>query len=135
AEAALVLEEELTFERQLALTLESRGLIADFNHADGSLTVIHSHQSPFQMQDVFSRHLHIPEHKVRVTAPDLGRGFGMKIKPYAEEVAVAAASMRLGRAGKDSGDRLQTLPSPAPSPAHPHPARIALQARGAPAGP
>ena len=50
----------------MAMTLEPRGLIADFNRSDGSLTVIHSHQSPFQMQDVFSRHLDIPEHKVRV---------------------------------------------------------------------
>ena len=60
AEADVVIEEELRFERQMAMTLEARGLIADFDPSDGSLTVIHAHQSPFQMQDVFSRHLHIP---------------------------------------------------------------------------
>ena len=67
----------------MAMTLEARGLIADFNPGDGSLTVIHAHQSPFQMQDVFSRHLGIPEHKVRVIAPDIGGGFGMKLNIYA----------------------------------------------------
>ena len=64
AEADLVIEEELRFERQMAMTLEARGLIADFDPSEGTLTVIHAHQSPFQMQDVLSRHLHIPEHKV-----------------------------------------------------------------------
>jgi carbon-monoxide dehydrogenase large subunit len=79
AEADVVIEEELRFERQMAMTLEARGLIADFDPSEGSLTVIHAHQSPFQMQDVFSRHLHIPEHKVRVVAPDIGGAFGMKL--------------------------------------------------------
>ena len=68
ADADIVIEEELRFERQMAVTLETRGLIADFNPGDGSLTVIHAHQSPFQMQEVFSRHLKIPEHKIRVIA-------------------------------------------------------------------
>ena len=58
--ADIVIEEELRFERQMAMTLETRGLIADFNPGDGSLTVIHAHQSPFQMQEVFSRHLKFP---------------------------------------------------------------------------
>src|SRR5262249_60660111 len=66
AEADLVIEEELRFERQMAMTLEARGLIADYNPGDGSLTVIHAHQSPFQMQEIFADNLGIPEHKVRV---------------------------------------------------------------------
>ena len=57
AEADIVIEEELRFERQMAMTLEARGLIADFDPSEGTLTVIHAHQSPFQMQEVFSRHL------------------------------------------------------------------------------
>jgi len=38
AEADVVIEEELLFERQMAMALEARGLIADFNPGDGSLT-------------------------------------------------------------------------------------------------
>ena len=130
AEADLVIEEEFRFERQMAMTLEPRGLIADFNRADGSLTVIHSHQSPFQMQDVFSRHLRIPEHKVRVIAPDIGGGFGMKINPYTDEVAVAAASMLLGRPVKFCVDRLESFVSDAHSRDHRIKARIALKNSG-----
>jgi aerobic carbon-monoxide dehydrogenase large subunit len=95
AEADIVIEEELRFERQMAMTLETRGLIADFNPGDGSLTVIHAHQSPFQMQEIFSRHLKIPAHKVRVTAPDIGGGFGMKLNVYSDEIATVVASMLL----------------------------------------
>ena len=128
--ADLLIEEEFRFERQLALTLEPRGLIADFNQAEGSLSVIHSHQSPFQMQDVFSRHLHIPEQKVRVQAPDVGGGFGMKINLYAEEVAVAAVSIRLGRPVKYIVDRLESFLSDAHSRDHVIKARLAVNKSG-----
>ena len=130
AAADLVIEEELRFERQMAMTLEPRGLIADFNPADGSLTVIHSHQSPFQMQDVFSRHLQIPEHKVRVTAPDIGGGFGMKLNLYTDEVAVVAASMKLGRPVKYCVNRLESFVSDAHARDHRIRARIALKSTG-----
>ena len=109
AEADFVIEEELRFERQMAMTLEARGLIADFDPSEGSLTVIHAHQSPFQMQDVFSRHLHIPEHKVRVVAPDIGGAFGMKLNIHVDEIATVVASMVLGRPVKFCVDRLEFL--------------------------
>jgi carbon-monoxide dehydrogenase large subunit len=127
AEADLVLEEDLRFERQMAMTLEPRGLIADFNPGDGSLTVIHSHQSPFQMQNVFSRHLGIPEQRVRVIAPDIGGGFGMKLNLYTEEVAVAAASMLLGRPVKYCVDRLESFLSDAHARDHRIKARMAVK--------
>jgi carbon-monoxide dehydrogenase large subunit len=130
ARADLIVEEEFRFERQSAMTLEPRGLIADFNKAEGSLTVIHSHQSPFQMQDTFSRHLGIPEQKVRVLAPDVGGGFGMKINLYAEEVAVAAVSMRLGRPVKYIADRLESFVSDAHSRDHVIKAKMALKQTG-----
>ena len=108
AEADLVIEDELRFERQMAMTLETRGLIADYNPGDGSLTVIHAHQSPFQMQEVFSRHLDIPAHKVRVVSPDVGGAFGMKLNVYADEIATVVASMLLGRPVKFCVDRLES---------------------------
>ncbi len=130
ADAAVVVEDEFRFERQLAMTLEPRGLIADFNSSDGSLTVIHSHQSPFQMQDVFSQHLGIPEHKVKVLAPDIGGGFGMKLNLYAEELAVAAASMRLGRPVKYCADRLESFLADAHARDHVLTARMAVSSAG-----
>jgi carbon-monoxide dehydrogenase large subunit len=130
ASADLVIDEELRFERQMATTLEPRGLIADFNPGDGSLTVIHSHQSPFQMQYVFSRHLGIPEQKVRVSAPDVGGGFGMKLNIYGDEIATAVASMILGQPVKFCADRLESFVSDAQARDHRIRCRIAVQKSG-----
>jgi aerobic carbon-monoxide dehydrogenase large subunit len=130
AEADVVIEEELRFERQTAMTLEARGLIADFNRGDGSLTVTHSHQSPFQMQHIFSKHLGIPEHLVRVTAPDVGGGFGMKLNIYSDEIATVVASMILGRPVKLCVDRLESFVSDAQARDHRIKCRIAVKKSG-----
>lgn len=130
AEADVVIEQELRFERQMAMTLETRGLIADFNPGDGSLTVTHSHQSPFQMQHIFSRHLGIPEHLVRVVSPDVGGGFGMKLNVYSDEIATVVASMILGRPVKFCVDRLESFVSDAQARDHVIKCRIAVKQSG-----
>src|SRR5262245_8765394 len=130
AEADVVVEEELRFERQMAMPLEARGLIADFNPGDGSLTVIHSHQSPFQMQHIFSRHLGIPEHQVRVVAPDVGGGFGLKVNIHVDEVATAVASMLLRRPVKFCVDRLESFVADAHAHDHRIKCRIAVKKSG-----
>jgi CO/xanthine dehydrogenase Mo-binding subunit len=109
--AAHILEHQFNFVRQTGLTLEPRGLIADFDPGAESLTVYHSHQSPHQMQGVFSRHLGIPEHKVRVIAPDVGGGFGLKVNVYAEELAVVAISKMIGLPVKFCADRIESFVS------------------------
>ncbi len=109
ASAGHVIEETFTFHRQTGLSLEPRGLIADYDPGAETLTVYHSHQSPYQMQGVFSRQLGIPEHRVRVIAPDVGGGFGIKINVYADEVAVAVISRMLGRPVKFIADRLESF--------------------------
>ena len=40
---------------------KTRSILADYNAAEHSLTVYHSTQAPHMMQDIFSRHLGIPE--------------------------------------------------------------------------
>jgi carbon-monoxide dehydrogenase large subunit len=130
AEAATVVADQFRFERQQAMTLEARGLIADFNPADGSLTVIHAHQSPFQMQDLFSQHFEIPEHKVRVVTPDIGGGFGMKLNVYVDEFATIAASIKLGRPVKYCADRLESFLADAHARDHSVRARMAVSSDG-----
>ena len=111
ASAKVVVEEVFHFHRQTGLSLEPRGLIAHYDPGGETLTVYHSHQSPYQMQGVFSRQLGIPEHRVRVIAPDIGGGFGIKINVYAEEVAVAVISRMLGRPVKFIADRIESFVS------------------------
>jgi len=126
AAAHRIVAQRFVFERQTGLTLEPRGLVADWDPGAETLTVHHSHQSPFQMQDVFSRHLDVPEHRVRVIAPDIGGGFGLKINVYAEELAVAAIAKRLGRPVKFIADRLESFVSDAHSRDHAISARLAV---------
>ena len=130
AEAAIVVERSFSFERQTGLTLEPRGLIADWDSGREALTVYHSHQSPFQMQDVFSRHFGIPEHRVRVVTPDVGGGFGMKLNVYAEDLAVVAASRLLARPVKFCADRLESFVSDSHARDHRIKARIGVAQDG-----
>jgi carbon-monoxide dehydrogenase large subunit len=130
AEAAVTVERRFVFGRQTAMTLEPRGLIADWDRGSETLTVHHAHQSPFQMQDVFSRQFGIPEHKVRVIAPDVGGGFGMKLNVYAEDLAVVAVSRLLGRPVKFCADRLESFVSDSHARDHRITARIAVAADG-----
>ena len=51
-----------TFGRHTGVPLETRATVADWNPGDESLTVYASHQTPWQQQDVISRHLGIDEH-------------------------------------------------------------------------
>ncbi|MEE2721728.1 MAG: xanthine dehydrogenase family protein molybdopterin-binding subunit [Pseudomonadota bacterium] len=109
SKAAFTVTHEFEFGRHTAVTLEGRALIAHWDRVEERLTVHHSHQSPYQMQDVFSRHLNIPEHKVRVITPDIGGGFGLKINVHGEELAVAAVAKMIGKPVKFTADRLESF--------------------------
>jgi len=130
AESGCVIGRHFRFHRQTGLTLEPRGLIADFNPGSETLTVYHSHQSPFQMQDAFARHMRLPESCVRVIAPDVGGGFGVKINTYAEELAVAVISRLLKRPVKFCADRLESFSSDMHSRDHEVFAKIAVDQDG-----
>jgi carbon-monoxide dehydrogenase large subunit len=82
------------------------------------------------MQGVFSRQLGMPEHKVRVIAPDVGGGFGLKINVYAEEVAVAVLSKLASRPVKFLADRIESFLSDIHARDHKVTARMAVDAGG-----
>ena len=111
AEATTVIERTLSFGRHTGVTLEPRGLIADFDPTVRSLSVHTSHQSPWQQQDVFSRLFRIDEHDVRIITPDIGGGFGLKLQVYSDEIAAVAISVLIGRPVKFIADRLEAFVS------------------------
>ena len=67
---------------------------------------------------------------MRVIAPDVGGGFGLKINVYAEEVAVAALSKMVGRPVKFLADRLESFVSDIHVRDHKITARMAVDAAG-----
>src|SRR5688572_29757065 len=108
-QADVVVEETFHFGRHTGVCLEGRAILADYNAAEHSLTVYHATQAPHMMQDIFSRHLGIPEANVRVIAKDIGGAFGINVHVYPDEMATAALSVMLRRPVKFVADRLESF--------------------------
>jgi carbon-monoxide dehydrogenase large subunit len=109
AAADVVVEKTYDFSRHTGVTNEPRAILADYNPAEHSLVVYHGTQAPNMMQDIFSRHLNIPESNVRVVCKDVGGSFGIKVHVYADEMATAALSVMLRRPVKFVADRLESF--------------------------
>src|SRR5919109_5501520 len=109
ARADVVVDETFHFGRHTGVCLEGRAILADYNAAEHSLTVYHATQAPHMMQDIFSRHLNIPEANVRVITKDVGGSFGIKVHVYPDEMATAALSVKLRRPVKFVADRLESF--------------------------
>ncbi|KPK19028.1 MAG: carbon monoxide dehydrogenase [Betaproteobacteria bacterium SG8_41] len=130
AKADIVVEETYDFGRHTGVTLEPRSILADYNAAEHTLTVYHATQTPHMMQDIFSRHLDIPEGNVRVIAKDVGGSFGIKVHVYADEMAAAALSVMLRRPVKFVADRLESFISDIHAREHTATVRLACSKEG-----
>jgi carbon-monoxide dehydrogenase large subunit len=109
AAADVVVDGTFSFGRHTAVSLEPRALIADYDKYTRRLTIHTSSQVPHMIQTVFARTLGLPEHTVRVVAPDVGGSFGLKIHTFGDEIAACAAAMALGRPVKFIADRLESF--------------------------
>ena len=109
ARADVVVEETFHFGRHTGVCLEGRVIVADYNAAEHTLTAYQATQAPHMMQDIFSKHLGIPEGQVRVVSKDVGGSFGIKVHVYPDEMATAALSMMLRRPVKFYADRMESF--------------------------
>jgi aerobic carbon-monoxide dehydrogenase large subunit len=130
AAADLVVEETYHFGRHTGVTLEARSVLADFNAGENTLTVYHSHQAPHMMQDLYSRHLGLPESSVRVICKDVGGSFGIKVHSYPDDFATVAIAKILKRPVKFVADRLESFVSDVHAREHRVHARLAAMADG-----
>ena len=97
ANAARVWRRRFTTSRHTGVPIEPRALVADFEPATRALTVWISTQVPHMMQAVLADLFSLPEHRVRVIAPDVGGSFGIKIHVYQDDLAAVALAMTLAR--------------------------------------
>ncbi|MFG2652195.1 xanthine dehydrogenase family protein molybdopterin-binding subunit [Streptomyces sp. NPDC048436] len=107
--AACVVHVESRTGRQNALPLETRGVVAHWDDRDEQLVLQTCTQVPHQVRTVASRCLRLDERAVRVVVPDMGGGFGQKCVVGREEIAAAAAALRLRRPVKWIEDRKDAL--------------------------
>ena len=97
ASSARVVSLRVVQQRLAGVAMEPRSVLADFDPSTEELTLWVSCQAPFRIRAEVARLLDLPESRVRVIAPDVGGGFGVKSGPYREEVLLAWLARRLAR--------------------------------------
>jgi aerobic carbon-monoxide dehydrogenase large subunit len=107
--ADVVLEETFQIQRYVGMPLETRGVVAQWDRRDGSLTTWNSTQVSHFVQQGLVTALELPPHRIRVIAPDLGGGFGTKASGYPEDVLVPLAARALNRPVKWIEDRREHM--------------------------
>ncbi|MBK9134534.1 MAG: xanthine dehydrogenase family protein molybdopterin-binding subunit [Betaproteobacteria bacterium] len=107
---------KLTFRnnRLIPNAIEPRAANASYSVTDDAYTLYVANQNPHVERLLMCAFvLGIPEHKMRVVAPDVGGGFGSKIFLYGEETALVWASKQLGRPIKWTAERSESFLSDA----------------------
>ena len=78
AAADAVFTETFAIQRYVGMPLETRGVVAQWDRRDETLTTWNSTQVSHFVQQGLVAALELPPHRIRVIAPDLGGGFGTK---------------------------------------------------------
>ncbi len=129
AEAAHVTTLELVNQRLVANPMEPRVAVGDYNRATGDHTLYTTSQNPHVIRLLMCAFvLGLPEHKVRVVAPDVGGGFGTKIFHYAEEAFCTFAAKAVNRPVKWTASRSEAFISDAQGRDHVTKIELALDA-------
>ncbi|MBL8673421.1 MAG: molybdopterin-dependent oxidoreductase, partial [Rhodospirillales bacterium] len=131
AKAAHVTKIDLVNNRLIPNAMEPRAAAAEYDRGTGNYTLYTTSQNPHVARLVLSAFvLGIPEHKLRVVAPDVGGGFGSKIFIYAEETMCVWAAGKVGRAIKWTAERGESFMSDAHGRDHVSHAELALDKDG-----
>jgi len=131
AKAAHVTTLEFVNNRLIPNAIEPRAANAMYTRHDDSYTLYVASQNPHVERLLMTAFvLGLPEHKVRVIAPDVGGGFGSKIYLYAEETALVWASKRVGRPIKWTAERSESFLSDAHGRDHVTKAELAVDKNG-----
>ena len=108
--AAHVTTLELVNNRLVANPMEPRVAVGDYNSTNDESTLYTTSQNPHVIRLLMGAFvLGIPEHKLRVIAPDVGGGFGSKIFHYAEEAFCTFAAKAIGRPVKWTASRSEAF--------------------------
>jgi carbon-monoxide dehydrogenase large subunit len=130
-EAAHITKLDLVNNRLIPNAMEPRAAIGVYNRASDEYTLYVSNQNPHVERLLLTAFvMGLPEHKVRVVAPDVGGGFGSKIYLYAEDVCVTWASKKLNRTIKWTAERSESFLTDAHGRDHVSHAELAIDKDG-----
>jgi aerobic carbon-monoxide dehydrogenase large subunit len=130
ARADVVVEDVFSINRVMPLPMEARGVIAEYNPGTGELLVHTSSQTPHLNRKQLAEILGLDEGRVRVIAPMVGGGFGMKLGVYPEDLLACLHSMATGRPVKWVEDRLEHFRSSTQAREARHTAQLGATADG-----
>jgi len=129
--AARVVELTLASNRLAASPIEPRAYLCDYDAASGRSTLYATSQQPHYLRRWLSLYtLHVPEHRLRVVAPDVGGGFGVKGNFPVEVSTVVWAAQLLHRPVKWTSTRSEAFLSDAQARDHYTVARMGFAADG-----
>jgi carbon-monoxide dehydrogenase large subunit len=131
SEAVHTVSLDLRNQRLIPHAIEPRAVLADYDTIRGELTLHMTTQNPHVHRLLMClASIGLPEHKVRVVAPEVGGGFGSKIHHYPDEAITAFCSMQVGRPVKWTATRTETNVTDAHGRDHVTHAEMALDGNG-----
>lgn len=107
--ASISVRQTFRMNRHASVPMEGRGVLAYWDSRLDELVVYTSTQFPHVIRTELARLLGLAERRLRVIAPDVGGGFGVKSNLHPEEVVVAAIAMRVGHPVRWVEDRREHL--------------------------
>ncbi|HUM68348.1 MAG TPA: molybdopterin-dependent oxidoreductase, partial [Chloroflexota bacterium] len=109
ANAAHVVKQYMHIPRIHVASIETCGMVANYNSATGKMQLYMTTQAPHAIRTVFALVSGLPEQKIQVISPDIGGGFGGKVPVYPGYVVCAVASLLIGKPVKWIEDRSENL--------------------------
>jgi carbon-monoxide dehydrogenase large subunit len=129
--AAVTVKKRIVNQRLVANAMEPRACVARYDDATGDWTLWVTSQNPHVHRLLMTAFvLGIPEHKVRVIAPDVGGGFGSKIFLYNEETVCTWAARQVKRPIRWTAERRESFQTDAHGRDHVTDAEVALSKDG-----
>ncbi|HSE05783.1 MAG TPA: molybdopterin cofactor-binding domain-containing protein [Methylomirabilota bacterium] len=129
--AAVTVKKRIVNQRLVANAMEPRACVARYDEATGDWTLWVTSQNPHVHRLLMTAFvLGIPEHKVRVIAPDVGGGFGSKIFLYNEETVCTWATRQIKRPVRWTSSRREAFQTDAHGRDHVTDAEVALAKDG-----
>src|SRR5260370_8198064 len=98
--------------------MDPRAALPRWNGPAEELTLWSTTQNPHIARFILSGMTGLPEHKLRVIAPEVGGGFGSKIPVYPDEALTLWAAMKLNRPVKWTETRTENYQATIHGPDH-----------------
>ena len=129
--APVVVKKRIINQRLVANAMEPRACVARYDDSTGDWTLWVTSQNPHVHRLLMTAFvLGIPEHKVRVIAPDVGGGFGSKIFLYNEETVCTWATKQIKRPIRWTSSRREAFQTDAHGRDHVTDAEVAVSRDG-----